>query len=421
MKKLLIIYPHWPPSNLAGVHRSRLIANYSRNFGWDVTVLTVDSDHYEEQNDLEIERLVAPHVDVRKVNAFPVLKPFGIRILGDIGIRGWIQMRRRMIEILRNEQFDFLWIPIPSWYTSLLGRVAQRKFGIPFGIDYIDPWVYQLTEYEKIFSRQWWTRQVALRLEPKAIRKAQLITGVSAEYYAPALARVFPAGTAPPSVAMPYGFDPNDHRYEPTKLDLPWKDNSLDYALYAGAFLPHSEIFFRALFSVMAEMKANKSWPTTFIFRFVGTGERKGVSITSLSIEYGVNDIVEEYPHRIPFLAVQSLLRKASGSLIIGSTEPHYTASKTFQCLLAGKPIFAIFHSESSASTFMEEANADAFLVKWNQDSESELYAQIHQRLIGFVRESTSIWQPDLTKLEPYTSKESARVLFNAIDAVLQK
>ena len=72
---------------------------------------------------------------------FPVLKPFGIRILGDIGIRGWIQMRRRMIEILRKEQFDFLWIPSPSWYTSLLGRVAQRKFGIPFGIDYIDPWV----------------------------------------------------------------------------------------------------------------------------------------------------------------------------------------------------------------------------------------------------------------------------------------
>ena len=141
------------------------------------------------------------------------------------------------------------------------------------------------------------------------------------------------------------------------------------------------KFFFARLFSVMAEMKANKSWPTTFIFRFVGTGERKGVSITSLSIEYGVNDIVEEYPHRIPFLAVQSLLRKASGSIIIGSTEPHYTASKTFQCLLAGNPIFAIFHSESSASTFMEEANADAHLVKWNQDSESELYTKIHQRL----------------------------------------
>mgnify|MGYP000924342460 CR=1 FL=1 len=79
------------------------------------------------------------------------------------------------------------------------------------------------------------------------------------------------------------------------------------------------------------------------------------------------------------------------------------------------------FHSESSASTFMEEANADAHLVKWNQDSESELYAKIHQRLIGFVSESRSTWQPDLTQLKPYTSQESARVLFNAIDAVIHK
>ena len=27
MKRILIIYPHWPPSNLVGVHRVRLIAN----------------------------------------------------------------------------------------------------------------------------------------------------------------------------------------------------------------------------------------------------------------------------------------------------------------------------------------------------------------------------------------------------------
>ena len=79
MKRLLIIYPHWPPSNLAGVHRSRLIANYSLDFDWDVTMLTVDSEHYEEALDPEIERLVAPHIDVRKVSAFPVFTLLGKR------------------------------------------------------------------------------------------------------------------------------------------------------------------------------------------------------------------------------------------------------------------------------------------------------------------------------------------------------
>ena len=409
MKRLLIIYPHWPPSNLAGVHRSRLIANYSQDFGWDVTVLTVDSKHYEEALDPEIERLVAPHIDVRKVSAFPVFTLLRKRILGDIGIRGWVQMRRQMIEILRNEPVDFIWIPIPSWYTALLGRVAHRKFNIPFGIDYIDPWVYQLTEYEGTFSRQWWTRQVALQLEPAAIRNAQLITGVSEEYYNPALNRVFQKGTVPHSVAMPYGFDPNDHEHEPNNLELPWNADTSRYVLYAGAFLPHSEVFFRALFSVMAKIK------------LTGTGERQGVSISSLAKEYEVHDIVKEYPQRIPFLAVQALLRKAVGSLVIGSTEAHYTASKTFQCLLAGNPIFAIFHSESSASTFLEEARASSYLVKWNDDGNDELHEKIEQQLTRFVSESNSNWQPDLTRLEPYSSRESARALFDAIDTVLQK
>lgn len=421
MKRLLIIYPHWPPSNLAGVHRSRLIANYSLDFDWDVTMLTVDSEHYEEALDPEIERLVGAHIDVRKVSAFPVFTLFGKRVLGDIGIRAWFQMRRRMINILRNESVDFIWIPIPSWYTSLLGRVACRKFNIPFGIDYIDPWVYQLTAYEGTFSRQWWTRQVAMRLEPMAIREAQLITGVSEEYYNPALKRVFQNGAEPDSVAMPYGFDPNDHQHEPNDLKLPWGDDTSSYVLYAGAFLPHSEVFFRALFSVMAKIKLNEAWPAELKFRFVGTGERLGVSISSLAKEYGIQDIVKEYPQRIPFLAVQTLLRQAVGSLVIGSTEPHYTASKTFQCLLAENPIFAIFHSESSASTFLEEANAGAYLVKWNDEEVEVLHEKIKQRLTPFISASNPNWHPDLTRLEPYSSRESARALFRAIDTVLQK
>ena len=34
MKTVLIIYPHWPPSNLVGVHRVRLIANHLHAQDW---------------------------------------------------------------------------------------------------------------------------------------------------------------------------------------------------------------------------------------------------------------------------------------------------------------------------------------------------------------------------------------------------
>ena len=137
MKKLLIVYPHWPPSNLAGVHRSRLIANFSREFGWDVTVLTVNESHYEETLDPDLCKLVAPHVEVVKTEAWGVFELLGRRLIGDIGIRGWFHLRKRMLALLRSKDYDFVWIPIPSWYTSLLGRVAGKNADSV--CDYIDP------------------------------------------------------------------------------------------------------------------------------------------------------------------------------------------------------------------------------------------------------------------------------------------
>jgi hypothetical protein len=47
-KKILIIAPHYPPSNLAAVHRSRLFAQHLPAFGWEPVILTVHEDYYEE-------------------------------------------------------------------------------------------------------------------------------------------------------------------------------------------------------------------------------------------------------------------------------------------------------------------------------------------------------------------------------------
>ena len=57
MKTLLIIYPHWPPSNLVGVHRVRLLVNEMPAQGWKPIVLTVDPEDYEEPHAEGSEKL----------------------------------------------------------------------------------------------------------------------------------------------------------------------------------------------------------------------------------------------------------------------------------------------------------------------------------------------------------------------------
>lgn len=421
-RNLLIVYPHWPPSNLVGGYRARLIANQAKNLGWKVTVLTVHERHYEDPSDQDLELLVDESIDVIKVGSYPVLSIFGYRLLGDIGIRAYFHLRKAMLDILANHEHSFVWIPIPSWYTSMLGNVALRNRGIPFGIDYIDPWVYKLSKEEGLLTKGWLTRQLALILEPMAIKRASLVSGVSREYYLPALMRTFGAiENHPLDVAMPYGFDPNDHATEPSSYQPPWTGTD-PYLLYAGAFLPQSEYFMTVAFEVVRRLEDRSIWPAKLKLRFVGTGVRAGRSIRELATAAGINHLVEEYPERIPFLQVQKALRESFATMVIGSTEKHYTASKTFQCILSKKPVFSVLHAESTAASFLNESAADNFLVRWDESlNDQEFVSQMTSAFVQLIDSAIDDWNPNLQSLERHSAKQSARQLFQKIEEIILK
>ena len=92
MKKIIIISPHFPPSNLAAVHRSRLFAQHLPSFGWEPVIVAVHEDHYEEELDRNLENLLPQNLRVEKVSAFNVSKP---RIIGDIGLRAFFQLYKK--------------------------------------------------------------------------------------------------------------------------------------------------------------------------------------------------------------------------------------------------------------------------------------------------------------------------------------
>ena len=97
MKKILIIYPHFPPCNLAGVHRSRLFAQHLPAFGWQPIILTVDEKYYEEKLDYNLEKLLPVDLRIEKVKAFKLTKP---RVIGDIGLRAFFQFYKRAKQLI---------------------------------------------------------------------------------------------------------------------------------------------------------------------------------------------------------------------------------------------------------------------------------------------------------------------------------
>lgn len=397
------------------MHRPRLIANFAKECGWNPVVLTVDSAYYEEPLDNAMLQFVRKDIEVVYTKAWKIWN--GPVRIGDIGLRSFTHLYKEALHICNTRAIDFIWIPIPSFYTALLGRLLFRKTKIAYGIDYIDPWVSKLAPYQKTFSKAWFSKQVAKFLEPIAVKNAALISGVSAQYFEPVLQRNF-ALKKILTASMPYGFDPKDHEIKVAGIKTPWHNKGEQHKafMYAGAFLPQSHTFIQALFNALSILVQQGKVTSDVHFYFLGTGSYQGKSITDYAVEARVSNFVTEIKQRFPFIHILHFLQNANGALIIGSTEKHYTASKTFQSLLSGKPVFAMMHQQSSAATVLNELYADSYLVKYKETMNVESLTQQTMDILDAYLHQKDIWQPKLANIEKYSAKVSAQILFNEVD-----
>ncbi|HWB94621.1 MAG TPA: hypothetical protein VG605_22350 [Puia sp.] len=423
LKKILIIAPHFPPSNLAAVHRSRLFAQHLPAFGWEPLVLTVDEAYYEEEPDPHLSGLLPAGLRIEKASAFRVTRP---RLVGDIGLRAFFQLYRKAKQLIRHEAIDFLYIPIPSFYTALLGRWLRRSTGIAYGIDYIDPWVHRFPGSEKIFSRHWFSWKLSSFLEPIAIRKASLITGVAEGYYRGVQERNQALAKTALFGAMPYGGEAGDHEkvrqlglkpylfaHKPGKLQL----------VYAGAMLPKA---YAPLEAMMKAIVSDRPLYQDLEIHFIGTGKAihdpQGYNIKPLAEKYGLwNENIFEYPARIPYLDVLTHLDAASGIFILGSTEMHYTPSKVYQGVLSGKPIWALLHAQSTACTVIRATGAGVVLAFDGEAGVASITAELAQMYRRF-KEFLGAFSPanvDYAAFDRFSAREVTRQLAGLLDRIV--
>ncbi|XVJ67688.1 MAG: glycosyltransferase family 4 protein [Lacibacter sp.] len=423
MKQILVISPHYPPSNLAAVHRSRLFAQHLPSFGWKPIILTVHEDYYEEVLDHKLEQLLPKGQRIEKVKAWRVSKP---RLIGDIGLRAFFQLRKRAVQIVKQEQIDFVYIPIPSFYAALLGPYIKKKTGVSYGIDYIDPWVHKFPGSDHLFSRHWFSTQLAQFLEPKAVQQASLITGVAEGYYEAVLQRNPHLREQCVTGAMPYGGEVTDHGKikELSLAPYLFKKNKKLQLVYAGAMLPKA---YQPLEQILQVIAANRSHYEAVEFHFIGTGktpnDADGFTIKPLAEKYGLwKTVVFEYPQRIPYLDVLTHLEASDAVFILGSTEPHYTPSKTYQGVLSGKPILAVLHTKSTAVEVVRTSNAGVVLDFNGEAGLEELKGQWMSIWSYFLQFHNSFnkAQVNQQQFEQYSAKAVTAKLASLLNRVIQ-
>lgn len=386
-------------------------------------MLTVDERFYEEKPDNNLKKLLPVSLRIEKVNALPVTRP---RLIGDIGLRAFLQIAKRAIQLIRNEKIDFLYIPIPSFYAALIGRLVHARTGIKYGIDYIDPWVHTFGGSENRLSRHWWSTKLSTFLEPIAVKKASLITGVAEGYFAGVSLRNPHLKKQAVFAAMPYGGEKTDHEKIKRLNITPYLfEKRIDkmQLVYAGAMLPKA---YQPLERILQLMQNKKDLFSCLEIHFIGTGkntkDQTGYNIKTYAQQYGLwQKQVFEYPERIPYLDVLIHLEAANGAFILGSTEPHYTPSKVYQAVLAGKSVWAVLHTKSTACNVIKNSCAGVVLEYNGENDLDKINDSLVESFKAFSEFTNHFNAASVKKeeFEKYSAKSVTGILAEALDKIV--
>lgn len=424
MKRVLIIQPQFVPCSYPTSQRTRLFTNHLSDLGWEPTVFCSTPGGLEEAPDPGYEKLIHPDLNIQRFRPWSpkLTRKLG---LGDLGIRSLLPLKARLRRELKKNCYDAALIHGPPWFCFLLGPWLRDYWGIPFLLDYIDPWISEFVAPTQNQTKAILYRHVAQRLEPQIIRKAAGIIAVSGEHLK-ALRKTYPQVDRLPTAEIPYGIEASDFEAIPSAAipDAFPQITVPKTLVYAGARLPASIPLWNTLFAAMGQLRDDTPPLADRIrIRLLGTTYAHNHSrelIRPLAQSYGVSDLVEEIPARQPYLETLAGLKRADGILVVGSIEPHYTASKIFPTLAAQKPLIGLVHGASSVVPILKQAGVTSVLGFDQPEEIGNLKSEIATWIGQFAEDQLPPPDPFLANqaLAPFTARKMTERLVGILDEV---
>ena len=424
-KRVVIVSPYFPPSNLAGVHRARLLSMHLQTYSWEPVVVCVHEGYHEQTPDPQLSRLVPDSVRVLKTRAIPsaVTRLAGV---GDIGIRAFWHLERTVSALLACGDVDILFITMSPYYNALSGPRLKKKYAVPLVIDFQDPWVSRWGAALPAFSKGGISHRLANWLEPQVVRCADHVTSVSVGTNDEIRAR-YPALPADALSAMPIGGEVSDYEFlksHPLCTDeFNARDGEFHFS-YAGTILPRGSQALRALLMGLARIR--DGYPDLYEklrLNFIGTSaqsdDTQNFRVMPHAIEIGVSDRITEIPQRLDYLKALSIVANANAVLVVGSDEPHYTASKLHPGLLAGPPLLGIFHENSSACEMIRRVGGGELVTFTERDKSPELARRVLDAMLRIIRDPDKLPRVNSQELTPLSAKFMAQQYAELFDRLV--
>jgi hypothetical protein len=431
-RKVLIVSPHFPPVNTPDMQRVRMALPYLRGFGWEPVVLAVFPDMVEG-GVIEplLEGTYPPDIRVVRVRGIPTRATRWAGI-GSLWMRCGRALRAAGDKLLSTEKFDMVFFSTTQFDAFTMGPRWKDKFGVPYVLDYQDPWVndyYSRTGTPppggrlKFGFSQW----RAKHREPGVLRRASGVIAVSGAYGA-TLARSYPWFDARSVTFLPFGAAEADfavaRAHRPADPLVPHDDGML-HLVYTGRCGPDMstslKIVFRAFKGYLQDRPEEAG---RLRIHFVGTdyaprpfGREWAMPVAR---EEGVETYVSEHCYRVPYFDALSYLVHAHALIAVGSNDPTYSASKIFPYVLARRPVLVIFQEDSPVIALAKAMNCGQRFAFHGAEDIDAIAATVKEVwfLGGKMNELT---EADLNAFSPYSSESMTERLVECFNAALAR
>lgn len=417
LRRVLIVSPRFPPKNAPDHHRVRMSLPFYRKFGWDPTVLCISPETSDSLDDPALGDSLPRDARVVRIPAWSEQKcrRFGF---GHLDYRCLVPLYDAATELLKRESYDVVFFSTTSFLAFLLGPILKRRFGCKVVYDFQDPWFHGETS---LYTRhnwpgRWWKlrigQMVARYGEAFAMKAADHVISVSDGYVSTLRARyawmrdldftVLPFGVAQADFDFVSSNNVHHNIFRANPDRVRW--------VYAGRVGPDMFSILEVLFRQLAVLKAERpDFARRLDICFVGTNyspaERTFDVVVPLAGKYGLAEMVVEHSERIPYFETLSLYCESDGILLIGADSGDYTASKLFNCVLARKPVLALFHAESLVSR-LAPAFSNVFLCRFQVTPAEPAFGVTLSRGLKWLEEVEIDGSAVSTRIAPWSAEE---------------
>jgi glycosyltransferase involved in cell wall biosynthesis len=388
MFKVLVVAYYFPPLGLSGVQRTLKFVKYMKKFNWEPTVLTTGNAGYFAHDNSLLKEAEDAGVRIIRTGAFDpnsllsrykTIKPpaesirkFFNRVSQTFFIpdnkKSWSKKAfKKAKEILKQEQFDVLYITAPPFSSFYHLRKLKKLFDIPILLDYRDLWFESYFAFYPTPFHKWLHK----RMEYLSLKAADKIS-VTNRRIKEKLIKDHKFITYNDIVILPHGFDPED--FENAKPAS--RPNDKMIITYSGIFMEYnSPKYFLYAFKKLTEERPDIA--SKIRLHFIGYLRKEN---QKLILKLDLEEYVKDHGYMSHKESVKKLIssdvlwimigRKRNIDAILPGKLPEYFGAR--------KPIIGCV-PDGAAKSLLEEYGASFITEPENVDEIKNTFIKLYE------------------------------------------